>query len=88
LPNVYVEAGGISWELDRFWPEDKVAVEVDGRNYHEAIKDRDKDEIKRAKLLTVGITVLHIADWRVQYGIGDALDDLEAILRLSRERAV
>ncbi len=78
--NVYIEAGGIRWEIDRLWPEHNVGVEIDGRNYHEALRDRAKDELKRAKLLTLGIQTLHVSDWRIEYAISDALDDLEAIL--------
>ncbi len=82
LRNVYIEAGGIRWEVDRFWPEHHVGVEVDGRNYHEALRDRAKDELKRAKLLTIGIQTLHVSDWRIEYAISDALDDLEQIIAL------
>jgi hypothetical protein len=85
--NVYIEAGGIRWEVDRFWPRYDVGVEVDGRSYHEALVDRDKDELKRAKLLTIGIQTLHISDWRIEYGISDALDDLEQIIALRHARA-
>jgi hypothetical protein len=82
--NVYIEAGGIRWEIDRFWPEHNVGVEVDGRNYHEALRDRAKDELKRAKLLTIGIQTLSVSDWRIEYAISDALDDLEQIIALRR----
>jgi hypothetical protein len=85
--NVYIEAGGIRWEVDRFWPEYDVGVEVDGRNYHEALRDRAKDELKRAKLLTVGIQTLHVSDWRIEYAISDALDDLEQIIARRRATA-
>ena len=85
--NVYIEAGGIRWEVDRFWPAYNVGVEVDGRNYHEALRDRAKDELKRAKLLTIGIQTLHISDWRIEYAISDALDDLEQIIALRRRAA-
>ena len=85
--NVYIEAGGIRWEVDRFWPEHDVGVEVDGRNFHEALADRAKDELKRAKLLTIGIQTLHISDWRMDYAISDALDDLELIIARRRAQA-
>lgn len=84
--NVIVEAGGIPWEVDRLWREHGVGLEIDGRQYHEALRDRDKDELKRAKLLTLGIQTLHVSDWRIEYGIADALGDLEAILRRAAGR--
>jgi hypothetical protein len=85
--NAFLEVGGIRWELDRWWPEHGVVVEVDGRDFHTAVADRAKDELKRAKLLTVGIQVLTVSDWRIDYQIADALDDLEAILALRRRAA-
>ena len=83
--NVYIEVGGMRWEVDRFWPDYDVGVEVDGRDYHQALRDRAKDELKRAKLLTIGIQTLHISDWRIEYAISDALNDLEQII--ARRRA-
>ena len=85
--NVRIEAGGIRWELDRYWPEFRVGVEIDSRTYHQALKDRAKDELKRAKLLTVGIQILSISDWRIEYDVADALDDLEKIIALCRATA-
>ncbi len=84
--NVVMEVGGIVCELDRLWREIGVNVEVDGRPFHEALAARDRDELKRAKLMTVGIQCLHISDWRIEYGIEDALDDLEKIIALARQR--
>jgi hypothetical protein len=85
--NVYVEAGGIRWEIDRYWPECSVGVEVDSRTYHQALAARSKDELKRAKLLTIGIQTLSVTDWRMEYDISDCLDDLEAILTRCAQRA-
>jgi hypothetical protein len=82
--NVYIEAGSIRWEVDRYWPQYGVGVEVDGRSYHEALADRAKDELKRAKLLTIGIQTLSVSDWRIDYAISDVLDDLEQVMALRR----
>jgi hypothetical protein len=62
--NVYIEAGRIRWEIDRYGPQFHVGVEVDGRQYHEALADRAKDELKRTKLLTIEIQTLSVSDWR------------------------
>ncbi|HEX3975333.1 MAG TPA: type IV toxin-antitoxin system AbiEi family antitoxin domain-containing protein [Solirubrobacteraceae bacterium] len=39
------------WEIDRFWPAHALAVELDGRPYHVAAKDMERDRIKDASLL-------------------------------------
>lgn len=39
-PQRNVHVGG--WELDRYWPEFTLAVELDGRNYHTAVRDTER----------------------------------------------
>jgi Protein of unknown function (DUF559) len=71
------------WEIDCYWPEQRLAVELDGRPYHVAVKDIERDRLKDAKLLTVGIRVLRITDNRFEYDARDALEDVLAALDLS-----
>jgi hypothetical protein len=80
LRNVYIEAGGVDWEIDRFFPQAQLAVELDGRDFHTAQIDVEKDRVKDAKLATRGIAVLRITDLRWGLEPDKALDDLEAIL--------
>jgi hypothetical protein len=70
------------WEIDCYWPEQRLAVELDGRPYHLAVRDIERDRLKDAKLLKVGIRVLRITDNRFEYDARDALGDLFAALGL------
>lgn len=70
------------WEIDCYWPEQRLAVELDGRPYHLAVRDIERDRLKDAKLLKVGIRVLRITDNRFEYDARDALGDLLAALGL------
>lgn len=76
--NVYI--GG--WEVDCYWPERPLAVELDGRPYHIAVRDMEKDRIKDAKLLRLGIPTLRITDTRFRYDLAGVLSDLRAALGL------
>jgi very-short-patch-repair endonuclease len=68
------------WEIDRFWPEHNLAVELDGRPYHIAVAAMEKDRIKDASLLRQGITPLRFTDFRVEYDIRGILGDLRHFL--------
>jgi hypothetical protein len=79
-PNVCIRAAGINWEIDRYWPDWKVAVELHGGGYHDAAEDREKDDFKAAKLAIIGIQVLAISETRWELQPEACLDDLEALL--------
>jgi hypothetical protein len=72
------------WEIDCYWPEQRLAVELDGRPYHRAVRDLERDRVKDAKLLRVGIRVMRITDSRFEYDALGALGDLLAALGLSQ----
>ena len=76
--NVYIDG----WEIDCYWPEQRLAVELDGRPYHIAVRDMEKDRLKDAKLLRIGIRVLRITDARFEYDRRGVYSDLVAALGL------
>jgi very-short-patch-repair endonuclease len=76
--NVKVEG----WELDFYWPEFGVAVETDGRPYHIAVRDQEKDKYKDTKLALMGITVIRITDARLGLEPDKVLADIRALLIL------
>ena len=78
LRNVVIEG----WEIDCYWPERRVAVELDGRPYHVAVRDIEKDRYKDAKLLGMQIKPLRITDRRLEVDPRGALDDLRVLLQL------
>lgn len=75
--NIVIEG----WEIDCYWPEHRVALELDGRPYHVAVRDMEKDRLKDGKLLGMGIRPLRITDRRLEHDAGGALNDLLALLK-------
>jgi hypothetical protein len=75
------------WELDCYWPEYGLVVELDGRPYHIAVRDIEKDKFKDAKLLTKGIQTMRITDFRIEYDLAGVLDDVRAVINLRRPPA-
>ncbi len=75
LRNVTIDG----WEIDCYWPHARLAVELDGRPYHVAVRDLEKDRIKDAKLLRRGIRVLRITDRRLSLEPQGVLDDVRAL---------
>src|SRR5262249_53251161 len=53
------------WEVDFYWPHARLAVELDGRPYHIAVRDIEKDKFKDGKLLLKSIRTLRITDLRM-----------------------
>jgi Transcriptional regulator, AbiEi antitoxin len=78
LRNVYL---GI-WELDQYWPDHHVALELDGRPYHLVVHDIERDRRKDAYLLTHGIRPLRVTDARFEADPMGSLDDLKKLLQL------
>ena len=71
------------WEIDRFWPEHNLAVELDGRPYHVAAQDMERDRIKDADLLRRGTTPLRFTDFRVEHDALGILSDLHHFLAVA-----
>jgi very-short-patch-repair endonuclease len=61
LRNVII--GG--WEIDFYFPDAKLVVELDGRPYHIAVRDIERDKLKDGKLLLLGISTLRITELRM-----------------------
>jgi very-short-patch-repair endonuclease len=70
------------WELDNYWPRYRLDVELDGRPYHVAVADIEKDRFRDAKLLTRRrIQTLRFTDFRIEWELADCLDDIRAFMR-------
>jgi len=76
--NVYMDR----WELDCYWPDPNVVLELDGRPYHLVVEKIEDDRLKDAYLLTHGIKPLRVTGDRFKYDALGALDDLKALLQL------
>ena len=70
------------WEIDCFWPERHLAVELDGRPYHVAAQDMERDRIKDADLLRRRITPLRFTDFRVEHDALGIVSDLHHFLEI------
>ncbi|MGH3263449.1 MAG: type IV toxin-antitoxin system AbiEi family antitoxin domain-containing protein [Trebonia sp.] len=68
------------WEIDRCWPERNLAVELDGRPYHIAVRDMERDRIKDAALQRLGWTAIRFTDLRLEYDPAGIVADLRAFL--------
>jgi very-short-patch-repair endonuclease len=77
--NIHIDV----WELDRFWPQHKLAVELDGRPYHIAVADMERDRLKDTALQRLGLTPLRFTDFRVEHDPRGILRDLRHFLNLS-----
>jgi very-short-patch-repair endonuclease len=78
LKNVYIDG----WEIDRYWPQFQLAVELDGRPWHLAIQDRDRDNRKDTALQLLGIRPMRIDDTRWEHSKAGILEDLHAFMGL------
>ncbi len=77
-PQRNVIVGG--WEIDFYWPHARLAVELDGRPYHIAVRDTEKDKLKDAKLLCMKINTMRITELRFRLDPEGILADLRADL--------
>ena len=74
------------YELDCVWRNEGVVLELDGRPYHRALADRDRDNAKDIWLQRHQLAILRISDFRWEYDRAGAIDDLLALLELGRSR--
>jgi very-short-patch-repair endonuclease len=75
------------YEFDCRWANEGVILELDGRPYHRAIQDRDNDNAKDIWVQLQGESILRISDFRWEHDQAAAINDLLALLELSRKRA-
>lgn len=85
LPQPLVNAKRLGYEIDFFWPDHNVAVEVDGFAFH-STRDRFEDDHERdRKLRKAGIAVIRVT-WRQLVGAPEAVlvDVAQALARTAR----
>jgi hypothetical protein len=75
--NVYIDG----WEIDCYWPQYQLAVELDGRPYHIAVRDMENDRFKDGKLLIIGIRTLRITDTRFNHDSAEVHEDLISLMK-------
>jgi hypothetical protein len=78
LRNVYIDG----WEIDCWWPEQRVALELDGRPYHVAVAEMDRDRLKDTKLQIARIKPMRVTGGRWDHDRPGVHGDLLALLQL------
>jgi hypothetical protein len=73
---------GGRWELDCYWPEYELALELDGRPYHITAQDFERDRLKDAWLQREGLRVLRVTGERWDQDRAGVHSDLMAFLGL------
>ena len=79
-PERNVRIGG--WELDCYWPEYGLVLELDGRPYHIVSREIERDRLKDAWLQREGLRVLRVTDHRWRTDRRGVKSDLVALLAL------
>lgn len=84
--NASVKVRGIWFEVDCSWPEDRVVVELDGRQVHATASAFETDRARDRALAVAGWRVVRIT-WRQLHEEPGALAaDLRALLREAGSR--
>jgi very-short-patch-repair endonuclease len=55
--------GGIAYQVDFLWPQQRLAVETDGRDVHTTRKAFEHDRLRDQRLTLAGYTVVRFT-WR------------------------
>ena len=71
------------WEIDCYWSDHELALELDGRSYHTVIEDIERDRRKDAWLQTNGKRILRVTDSRFKRDKAGVHRDLTAMLALA-----
>lgn len=80
-----VELG--EWEIDCLWREQRLALELDGRRYHTARQDFDRDRRKDTQLQLLGFRPMRVGYWTWVRESGRVIADLLAMLALGAREA-
>ncbi len=71
------------WEIDCYWPEPGLALELDGRPYHTVVEDIERDRRKDTWLQASGKRILRVTDSRFKRDKPGVHRDLTAMLALT-----
>jgi hypothetical protein len=71
------------WEIDCYWPDHRLVLELDGRPYHTVIEDIERDNRKNTWLQANGLRFLRITDSRFKRDKRGVHQDLTTMLALS-----
>jgi hypothetical protein len=72
-----------TYEIDFLWPEHRLALELDGRPYHQAVRDRERDNAQDIWLQKRSLNVIRIRDFRFEHDRNGIRADLHHFLVLA-----
>lgn len=75
------------WEIDCYWPAQRLVLELDGRPYHSVIEDMDRDNRKNIWLQAHGLRFLRVTDTRFKRDKRGVHADLMTMLALGTGEA-
>jgi hypothetical protein len=75
------------WEIDFLWPEQRLAVETDGDQYHCTPAELERDRVKDAWLQRRKIAALRVTEFRFAHDRPGIRSDLFALLDLHSARS-
>ncbi len=70
------------YEIDCLFRAQRLAIELDGRPFHVALADFDRDRAKDTWLQRRGLRIMRISDFMWDYERSEAIDNLLALLAL------
>ena len=85
--NLPITVRGTTYVIDCYWPEHKLAVELDGRDAHERALAFESDRRRDAALSSIGVRPVRFTSNRIDYDGTGVLADLTAAMNLSSKSA-
>jgi very-short-patch-repair endonuclease len=85
--NFPITVRGTTYVVDCYWPEHKLAVELDGRDAHERALAFESDRRRDAALSSIGVRPIRFTSNRLDYDGTGVLADLTAAMKLSSKSA-
>lgn len=80
LPTPRYNQSLLGYEIDVMWTEQRVTLELDGRPYHVAVEDFDRDRAKDRSLTRHGWRPIRVSDFEWEHDRATVLDDVYALL--------
>ncbi len=71
------------WEIDCYWPQHQLVLELDGRAYHTVVEEIERDRRKDAWLQAHGKRILRVTDTRFRVDKTGVHRDLSVLLALA-----
>lgn len=80
LPEPLYNQTLLGYEIDVMWIQQRVTLELDGRPYHVAVEDFDRDRAKDRALTRHGWRPIRVSDFEWEHARTSVLDDVYALL--------